>query len=113
MPPADRAARGLLLQPETLSYLRRLLLITCPAVLSLGCAMKHEEHLVPEGRACPARDAPGVAADLTASWFTPARGGDQKALAKWCATVGPAVIDSLPADRFGRWQPGDSLAVVT
>jgi len=75
--------------------------------------MKHEEHLVPEGRACPARDAPGVAADLTASWFTPARGGDQKALAKWCATVGPAVIDSLPADRFGRWQPGDSLAVVT
>jgi len=75
--------------------------------------MKHEEHLVPEGRACPERDVPGVEADLTASWFTPARAGDQKALARWCATVGSAVIDSLPADRLGSWQPGDSLAVVT
>jgi len=75
--------------------------------------MKHEQFLLPGGRACPTPDAPGIETDLSIGWYSPIRSGDQKALAKWCTTVGPAVIDSLPTGRFGSWQPGDSLAVVT
>jgi endonuclease/exonuclease/phosphatase family metal-dependent hydrolase len=75
--------------------------------------MKHEQVPLPEGRACPAPDAPEAATDVSLAWYSPIRSGDQKALGKWCTTVGPAVVDSLPTGRSRGWQAGDSLAVVT
>ncbi len=93
-------------------YCRRLL-VTLIAALASACAMKHEQFPLPEGRACPSADAPGTETGRALEWYSPVRGGDQKALAKWCATVGPAVIDSLPAEGFSGWGAGDSLAVVT
>jgi hypothetical protein len=75
--------------------------------------MKHEQVPLPEGRACPAPAAPEAATDIRLAWYSPIRSGDQKALGKWCTTVGPAVVDSLPTGRSRGWQAGDSLAVVT
>lgn len=68
--------------------------------------------LHPEGRACPgSQDA--SAADASLAWLSPVSGAEGRALEEWCRTVGPVIIDSVPAGYFGALQPGDSLAVVT
>lgn len=95
-----------------MNWARRVFVATL-VTLGSACAMKHEQFPMPEGRACPAPDALGAATDLSLSWYSPVRSGDQKALAEWCTTVGPAVVDSIPAEGFSGWQSGDSLAVVT
>jgi endonuclease/exonuclease/phosphatase family metal-dependent hydrolase len=78
-----------------------------PALMILGCKMQHEMELRPEGHACPAVD------EAAASWLVPQRSGDQETLGRWCTTVGPPIIDSLPAATFGALEDDDSLAVVT
>jgi endonuclease/exonuclease/phosphatase family metal-dependent hydrolase len=57
---------------------------------------------------CPGQD------DLragTINWVSPAQPGDSAALAVWCETVGPPVIDSVPAATANS--PEDTILVAT
>ena len=58
-------------------------------------------------RACPGDGTGPVAVD----WYFPAHAGDNERLERWCASLGPVALDTLPAAPFGPLHPGDSLAV--
>lgn len=58
-------------------------------------------------RSCPAVD-PGAGA---VRWFFPVVPADNRALERWCRTLGPVVIDSIPRFDFGELGLGDSLVI--
>ena len=74
-------------------------------VLGAACAVPHETTSPPLHRTCP---APGAEAFL--QWFVPSNLEAEEA-EQWCATLGPVTLDSIPDERYGAWQDGDSLAV--
>ncbi len=74
-----------------------------------GCVASHDITPDPDaGRTCPSVDQ-----DLNRGidWYFPARAGDNEQLERWCVTVGPVVLDTLPAADFGRLEPADSLRI--
>lgn len=58
-------------------------------------------------RACPGDGAGPVGVD----WYFPAHAGDNERLERWCASLGPVALDTLPAAPFGPLRSGESLAV--
>ena len=76
-----------------------------------GCAISPEMKLELGGRACPGAESAGV--DEAISWYGPVGSGDTRSNARWCETVGPAVLDPVPEARFPRPAEVDSLAVVS
>ncbi len=93
------------------SRARRLLLTpTILVALSAACSAPHTMTPQPSSGACSMEARPG---EGRISWYGPAQSRDRRILADWCATLGPPVIDSLPAARFPAWQAGQPLAVIT
>jgi hypothetical protein len=78
-----------------------------------GCSVDHSMEPRPAGPACPTQSAAQGSADGVIAWYGPSQGRDQAKLADWCRTVGPSVIDSVPASEYGDWGAGDALAIVT
>ena len=88
-------------------FLRSLLLtsrIVGPLVALAACNV--DTSMMPEatGRACPG--------SATIDWYGPGKKGAQDKLARWCTTVGPPVIDSIPAHASPSWTDSDSLVVI-
>jgi endonuclease/exonuclease/phosphatase family metal-dependent hydrolase len=83
-----------------------------PALIALAfapaCTMHYGMQPKPDP-ACPTKGESATAID----WYEPEREGDVKSLDAWCRTVGPVVVDSLPAHDFGPHGTADSLIVVT
>ncbi len=91
---------------------RRTCLSTAAAGLAVaGCAISPEMKLEPAGRACPDVETAGVNEAIT--WYGPVGSGDARSHARWCETVGPVVLDTVPEAPFPRPAEGDSLAVVS
>ena len=75
-------------------------------VLAAACVASHD--IVPTPpivRTCPDTAVSGV------DWYFPALSGDNEQLERWCRSVGPVVVDTLPAGRFGPLGAEDSLLV--
>lgn len=98
------------------------------AILSLlglayltGCARSNEMAPRPSEPTC--RQAISLDAALGKSaaegseprirWFAPESSEMRRRLGRWCATVGPAVVDTLPSHEFARVRGTDSLTVVS
>ena len=96
----------------SLPWLHVSLLVVAVAAV-FGCTTEYSMEPQPSGPVCPSQGAALGAADSIIAWYGPSQERDRWKLAQWCATVGPSVIDSLPATRYGDWLSGDSLAVVT
>jgi endonuclease/exonuclease/phosphatase family metal-dependent hydrolase len=79
---------------------------------NLACAIPHTMTTSPAGRECPSDALAGRAEGSTIDWISPDRDRDERKLEEWCRTVGPAVVDSLPAIRYRSAEPS-GLAVVT
>lgn len=87
------------------------------ALLAAGCAMSPAMKLEPQGPACPPAHSTGsdqaIGAAGRIAWYGPIGAGDGRANARWCATVGPVLLDPLPAARLPALARDDSLAVVS
>ncbi len=89
------------------------------ALLTTGCAMSPEMKLEPEGRACPAFEAEGTLEAEAAlegraiAWYGPVGSGDERDNARWCGTVGPSIVESIPRARLPKLRGADSVAVVS
>lgn len=44
-------------------------------------------------------------------WYFPAHAGDNERLERWCESLGPVALETMPAAPFGHLDPGDSLVV--
>ncbi|MEE8573696.1 MAG: hypothetical protein V3T20_10545, partial [Gemmatimonadota bacterium] len=84
---------------------RRRVVALLSAIMSTGCALSHDTTSPPLHRSCP---APGAQASV--QWFVPST-TDAKEAERWCETLGPVVLDSVPDTRYGPWEAGDSVAV--
>ena len=100
--------------------LNRFALAAALAVVACsGCSISHAMLAEPDADtvtgdrnpefACAARES----ADSTVRWFGPEREGDRRALARWCATVGPPVVHSEPTRELPPLRQSDSLRIVT
>ena len=89
------------------------IVVASVAALATGCTVSYTMKPEVPGRACPAEGVASGGVSSRVSWYGPARSGDEEALGRWCAAVGPLVIDSVPAEEFGAVVWADSLAVVT
>lgn len=78
-------------------------------VVAAGCVASHE--IVPDPKA--GRTCPSVDQDLHRGidWYFPARAGDNEQLERWCVTVGPVVLDTMPSANFDPLGPADSLRI--
>jgi len=86
--------------------------LAAAAVVS-GCNVDHSMEPQPAGPVCPSQGAALGEADSAIAWYGPTEARDKRKLSEWCGTVGPSLIDSLPAPQYGAWTPEDSLAIVT
>ena len=91
----------------------RIGLLVAAIVVVSGCNVDYSMEPQPTGPVCPSQSAALGTADSVIAWYGPSQARDQRKLAEWCRTVGPSVIDSLPAPDYGDWTTGDSLAIVT
>jgi endonuclease/exonuclease/phosphatase family metal-dependent hydrolase len=58
-------------------------------------------------RTCPAAGRGAAAVD----WYFPVNAGDNERLDRWCGSLGPVVLESVPAAPFRVFEPGDSVVV--
>jgi endonuclease/exonuclease/phosphatase family metal-dependent hydrolase len=78
------------------------------ALVSAGCVPPHEMMPFPP----VTRSCPDAAVRVTpVRWFFPVVDSDNRTMDRWCRTLGPVVLDSLPAGDFGVPGPDDSLTV--
>jgi endonuclease/exonuclease/phosphatase family metal-dependent hydrolase len=76
------------------------------AIAVAGCVSSYEMTAGPvPSRTCP--DA--MYGDV--DWYFPTRAGDNAQLERWCASLGPLVVDTLPPASFGTLGAGDSLVI--
>jgi len=88
--------------------IRSLVSLTAATCLWIACVPSHEmADTQPATRTCPGEQADEGAID----WYFPAKPGDNEKLERWCLTLGPPVIDSVPSPSFGQLEDGDSLAI--
>lgn len=76
-----------------------------------GCAVPHTMQPHPYGYHCPESDHSATTQAI--SWVGPAQRPDTTKLAMWCQTVGPTVVDSIPAATLSPDTGYDPLMVVT
>ena len=81
------------------------------AALAAGCAISPEMTLEPTGRACPDEERAVGRGAIT--WYGPLGSRDVSSNARWCATVGPVVVEPVPEERSPEYHAGDFLAVVS
>lgn len=82
------------------------------AALVLGCSMQHEMEPRPQDPSFGAVAVPR-AEGAPPGLYVPSRAGDQIKLAEWRATVGPAIIETVPSSRFAAVPFTDTLIVLT
>ncbi len=73
-----------------------------------GCVSSH--HITSElraDRACPDIGVPTAGVH----WYFPVPARDNRRLERWCESLGPLVLDTVPTAPFGHLAPGDSLVV--
>ena len=80
------------------------LLVVAVAAVS-GCSTDYSMEPQPTGPLCPSQSA-------AIAWYGPTQARDQNKLAEWCRTVGPSVIDSLPAPEYGGWTTSGGRVVL-
>ena len=85
---------------------RARLVVTFGAVALVACMPPYTMTSTME----PSRTCPDGATDPV-EWFFPTERGDNANLERWCVTLGPVVIDSVPNAPFGPLTVGDSLAI--
>jgi len=84
-------------------------------LIATACALPHDmERAVPVGPRCPVTRAarPPAPGDQLV-WYRAADPRDVELGARWCATVGPAVVDPLPAEQSAAWTADESLEVLS
>ncbi len=80
------------------------------SLFAVGCMPTYKTSPTPHAsRACPTRDS-GTRVE-SVSWYFPVADDDNRELERWCRTVGPPVIDSMPNGEFGTLDERDSLAI--
>jgi endonuclease/exonuclease/phosphatase family metal-dependent hydrolase len=87
----------------------------------VACAKQHE--MAPRAaepacrRAITLQEALGQpaadAGEPRIRWFAPQSPDGRHTLERWCATVGPAVVDSVPSPEFARLKTTDTLTVIS
>ena len=88
--------------------LGRLVALCGLAAVTGGCVAPY--HITPDQRGdrrCPDPDA----GPATVDWYFPAHAGDNERLERWCESLGPVLLDAVPAAPFGGLDPGDALVV--
>lgn len=80
------------------------------SLFAVGCMPTYETSPTPHAsRACPTRDSGTRVGSV--NWYFPVADDDNRELERWCRTVGPPVIDSMPNGEFGTLDERDSLAI--
>ncbi|MEJ2371782.1 MAG: hypothetical protein P8Y07_13150 [Gemmatimonadales bacterium] len=79
-------------------------------LLSAACATSAGMQLAPEVGGCPEREA--SSAFGTIAWYVPSGSGDKASNERWCRTVGPPVVRTVPSVSPPDPADGDSLAVI-
>ena len=89
---------------------RWVLVSVASGALLSGCMGTPEmSPVAPVARRCAA--VAQTAQQGLVEWYHPVGIGDNERLEAWCGTLGPVVIDSVPAADFGALRPQDSLVV--
>ncbi|MGD8602119.1 MAG: hypothetical protein PVJ80_06295 [Gemmatimonadota bacterium] len=69
------------------------------------------------GGHCPLPNGPSVAerppSDSDLRWYRAADPRDVELAARWCSTVGAAVLQLVPREGGVEWRPGDALQVIS
>ncbi len=79
-------------------------------LLSAACATSAGMQLAPEVGGCPEREA--ASAFGTIAWYVPSGSGDRESNKRWCRTVGPPVVRTVPSVSLPDPADVDSLAVI-